>query len=390
MLCVAVLAAMCYAQDFKRPDYETIQQVAQTEEYSLLLQRFQTADTTLTKDEVRTLYYGSIFVGKSSFHGIPGELSQLLNDKSKTDQAAKELDGFLEQYPLDIQALLYRTVLAGRNNDSTLVADLWARAEMIASAIISTGNGMSDSTGWHVVSVVDEYALMDYFFKVNHGNQYLTSAHCDKFDVSVNGQPANLYFDVQALVAWENHVFSPSDKPFVFAYDTTLWQKAQNSTLASLQFGKLSQLQLPKITNKTTVEEYDAYKPLVIECMDWLRSHDPGTKKAEEMYTFVNVYQFILLWCQGVEGCMFGVEKEFFAYKHKELSGYFLAGWAAYFAKTGDNDEVNGRMAGIEAVIDCYKAYPQSLKKDKKKVLRFQQMQQAGTLRQYVIDHIGK
>lgn len=67
-----------------------------------------------------------------------------------------------------------------------------------------------------------------------------------------------------------------------------------------------------------------------------------------------------------------------------------LGGWAAYFAKTGDNDSVNGHMAGLGAVIECYNKYPKSLKKDKKKILAFKKMQEDGTLRQYVVEHIRK
>ena len=73
-----------------------------------------------------------------------------------------------------------------------------------------------------------------------------------------------------------------------------------------------------------------------------------------------------------------------------DLGGYFLGGWAAYFAMSGDNDSVNGHIAGIDAVIECYDKYPKSLKKDKKKILAFKKMQEEGTLRQYVIKHIGK
>ena len=62
----------------------------------------------------------------------------------------------------------------------------------------------------------------------------------------------------------------------------------------------------------------------------------------------------------------------------------------AYFVKTGDNDSVNGHIAGIDAVIECYNRYPKTLKKDKKKILAFKKMQEEGTLRQYVIDNIGK
>ena len=191
-----VLAAGCYAQGFQRPDYETIQKVARTEAYDQLLTRYQALDTTLTLNELQTLYYGSIFVGKSSFNGLDKEVKDLLEDKRKTNEAAEAMDRHLDKYPFDLQALVYRTVPAGRNNDTALVRNLWEKAELIATTIVSTGDGQSDSTGFHVVSVSDEYALMNFFFKVEHGNQYLTASRCDKFDIAVNGHEASLYFDI--------------------------------------------------------------------------------------------------------------------------------------------------------------------------------------------------
>lgn len=385
-----VLAVGCYAQGFQRPDYETIQKVARTEAYDQLLARYQALDTTLTLNELQTLYYGSIFVGKNSFNGLPNETLDLLGDKSKTDLAAEAIDKHLEKYPLDIQGLLYRTVPAGRNNDTVLARTLWVKAEQMATAILSTGDGRTDSTGFHVVSVSDEYAIMDYFFHVEHGNQYLTTSRCDKFDISIDGHKTNLYFDIQALLAWENQVFSKKDsgKPFTFTYNTSVWSKADKSNMASITVSK--KLELPELTKETSAEEYDAYKPKVIECMEWLIVHDPGTKNTEEKIANLEAQRFIVKWCSGVKGCMFSLEKEFFSYKMIELGGYFLGGWAAYFAKTGNNDSVNGHMAGIEAIIECYNRYPKSLKKDKKKILAFKKMQEEGTLRQYVIDHIGK
>lgn len=385
-----VLAAGCYAQGFERPDYETIQQVAHTETYDQLLARYQALDTTLTLNELQTLYYGSIFVGKSSFNGLNKEVRDLLADKSKTNEAAEAVDRHLEKYPFDLQALVYRTIPAGRNNDTALVQNLWAKVELVVTTIVSTGNGQTDSTGFHVVSVSDEYVLMDYIFKVEHGNQYLTASKCDMFDISVNGHEASLYFDIQALLAWENRVFSGKDidKPFTFTYDTSAWSKADQSNMASMTVNK--KLELPEITEETTAEEYDAYKPKVIECMEWLLAHDPGTKNAKEQMTNIKAQQFIISWCGGVDGCMFSLEKEFFTYKTIELGGYFLGGWAAYFAMSGDIDSVNGHIAGIDAVIECYDKYPKSLKKDKKKILAFKKMQEEGTLRQYVVKHIGK
>ncbi len=385
-----VLAVGCYAQGFQRPDYETIQKVAHTETYDQLLTRYQALDTTLTLSELQTLYYGSIFVGKSSFNGLDKEVKDLLEDKRKTNEAAEAMDRHLDKYPFDLQALVYRTVPAGRNNDTALVRNLWEKAELVVATIVSTGDGQTDSTGFHVVSVSDEYALMDYIFKVEHGNQYLTASKCDKFDISVNGNKANLYFDIQALLAWEKRVFGRGNinKPFTFTYDTSAWDKANDAHKAAMTINK--KLELPELTEETTVEEYDAYKPKVIECMEWLLTHDPGTKNAMEKMTNLEAQQFLVKWCAGVSGCMFALEKEFFSYKTKELGGYFLGGWAAYYARTEDNDAINGRIAGIDAIIKCYTKYPKSLKKDKKKILAFKKMQEDGTLRQYVVEHIGK
>lgn len=383
------LSIGCYAHEFQRPDYDTIQKIARTETYNQLLNRFQALDPTLTYDELQTLYYGSIFAGRSCITGPSEEIMDLVDDITKKRKAAEVLDRHLEKYPFDLRALIYRTIVADEN-DTALISNLWTKTQLVTTIILTTGDGLTDSTGFHVVSISDEYAIMDFFLKVEHGNQYLTTTKCDKFDIIVNGYKKNLYFDIQALLAYEDKIYGGKnlDQPFTFTYDTTVWGKAGKGNIAAMTIN--NQLELPEITKETTTEEYEAYKPKVIECMDWLRSHNPKTKNAQEQYTNLNAYMFIINWCKGVDDCEFNLEKEFFVYKFKDLGSYYLGGWAAYYAKTGDNDSINGRIAGIETVIECYNNYPKALKKDKKKILKFKQMQEDGTLRQYIIDNIEK
>lgn len=236
----------------------------------------------------------------------------------------------------------------------------------------------------------DEYALMNFFFKVEHGNQYLTASRCDKFDIAVNGHEASLYFDIQALLAWENRVFSGKDidKPFTFTYDTSVWSKASESNMASMTVNK--ELELPKLTDTSSHEDYATAKPYVAMCMKWLQNHDPATKNKAELQQRKKIYQFILLWCVGTDECSMELEKSFIEYKTADLMMYYLGGWATHFIEANDADDLNGRLAGIEAIIECYNNYPKALKKDKKKILAFKKMQEDGTLRQYVIDNIGK
>lgn len=150
------------------------------------------------------------------------------------------------------------------------------------------------------------------------------------------------------------------------------------------------QSELPELTNTSTPQDYVTAKPHVATCMKWLQSHDPATQNNAELQQRKKIYQFILSWCIGTNECSMQLEKAFMNYNTTDLMMYYLGGWATHFIETNDTDGINGRIAGIEAIIECYNNYPKALKNDKKKILTFKKMQEEGTLRQYVVDQIGK
>ena len=78
---------------------------------------------------------------------------------------------------------------------------------------------MLEYTAFHVVTVADEYTLMNLQMEVQPEMQTLTSTMCDMFDVTTkSGRKTRIYFDVQLILALENYMFSSDKKPFKFKY----------------------------------------------------------------------------------------------------------------------------------------------------------------------------
>ena len=147
---------------------------------------------------------------------------------------------------------------------------------------------------------------------------------------------------------------------------------------------------VPELPEKATAADCASLRARIPECLDWLMTHDMDSKDKAEQLTRYQIYKFILDWCGRTDELMFTLEDSFVSYKTEFLLLYFLGGWASYYVTTNDKDGLNGRMAGVAAVMDYYKSYPKALKKDKKKITELIKMDEQGTLRQYIEDNMVK
>lgn len=200
--------AAAQTQDLKKPDYAGIEKSTKDKSsqyfYKKLFARFTTADSTLTLEERRHLYYGFSFTEKYNPYssGVAiNELNKLLEKEVLTDKemnhvvllAGRELD----QYPFNIRMREYRQFFLkklGKNADAALEN---ARIEMILDAILSTGDGTSKDNAFYVIEVGNEYQLLDILGFEYGGEQSLVEGRYDYLKLQKNAYNVDgFYFDV--------------------------------------------------------------------------------------------------------------------------------------------------------------------------------------------------
>ena len=205
------------AREFQIPDYEGIQQLGE-KKYKALMKRFLAADTTLSLRDVQAVYYGSAFYGTLSDNLGMKKINEAY-EKGGPEALVALLDRHLVSNPLDIEGIVVRYSMAMMMSDTVNASKYGFMYAQLANAIGVTGDGDSEYTAWHVVTVADEYALMNLLMDVQPEKQTLTNTMCDMFDATTkSGRKIQVYFDVQLVLALENHMFSSDKKPFHFSY----------------------------------------------------------------------------------------------------------------------------------------------------------------------------
>ena len=157
------------------PDYKRIKKEIDTKEsefyYPELLRRFQAADTTLSLEQIRHFYYGT--ATRSDYDPYKMAKIDALREafekdtpsKEDWEKAANEIDKELETDPTNIRFHLYKHIIYSNlyGQDSEKAVDAHNQVVMLLSAVTSTGDGSSKETAFHVISVADEYGIMDIF-----------------------------------------------------------------------------------------------------------------------------------------------------------------------------------------------------------------------------------
>ena len=194
------------------PDYEHIKR--QTNDkgsahyYPKLFDRYEEGDTTLTDKEYQMLYYGYFFNRKYKAYNTPdGYRDSLRNimkkhvwsedDKQGCIKYSREL---LRGSPFDLQYLSYLYGGYKELGDNLDAIRSYKKGRMIIRTILSTGDGLTNKTAYHVVAVPDEYTILDVLGYEFGGSQSLTSDQCDYLTIKENKDKIEgVYFDVKQI-----------------------------------------------------------------------------------------------------------------------------------------------------------------------------------------------
>ena len=207
------LTAQRNDKSFLDIDYNAMEKFAknQTEDFTALVNRFNSGDTTLTDMEVAKIYYGSYFSPEYSYKDASSELRDLMKSGSygpAVEQCKKEL----EKSPCSLDLLLKAYTCANHLGKSNVLYSI--QIEQIVGVILSSGDGRTEKTAFKVLEVSDEYCIIYGIFGLNLTQQALVG-HCDRMTVYEDEAPDetfDIYFDVSLHLAHLDELFGTLDK----------------------------------------------------------------------------------------------------------------------------------------------------------------------------------
>lgn len=200
-----------YAQQhtFTRVDFDQIRSAVALENtafyYPTLFERYRDADTTLSIEEFRYLYYGFTFQEQyRPYKKHDGEtlVSELMMKDSLTPSDFSEIyrhcTEILPLHPFSTRYLLIMAIACAQLGNSEEARKYYFKYDRIISAILSSGDGATEQSAWSVILISDEYELINALGFQSTGQQkMLSKSLCDFIYVSDNDYGIDgFYFDV--------------------------------------------------------------------------------------------------------------------------------------------------------------------------------------------------
>jgi hypothetical protein len=218
-----LISTFCYgsAQNptLVKPDYNKIESVVadrnSTSYYPTLMERYIKSDTTLTREDFRMLYYGSLFQSAYSPYGHSDYRDSIRPILSKESLSANDYDALihyeklvLAEFPFNLRDLNILELACKHAGMIDLEKQTAFKLYNVLETILSTGDGRTEETAWHVVSVEHEYDIVNTFGLEFGGQQSLTTKGCDYLQLKQNKDGIKgFYFDVNKILEAEKKSF---------------------------------------------------------------------------------------------------------------------------------------------------------------------------------------
>jgi len=191
------------------PDYALIQKNIKDKSspyyYNNLYDRYIKADTSMTLEQRRHLYYGFAFTTKKNDVEALNKAQLSLREILKKEKSSKtDLENvvaytatMLQANPFSITIKEYRQqcfTLLGRFAEAKTER---AQTDMIIDAILSSGDGTSKQNSIHVIDAGNEFEVVGVLGFEPVGNEYATNGQYDYFAINKNAYNLpGLYFEV--------------------------------------------------------------------------------------------------------------------------------------------------------------------------------------------------
>ena len=140
------------------PDHAAIKALSQTPAYQELTARFAACDSTLTREEIATVYYGAAYI--HNYEYVQAECADIrtLADEGKIKEAKEALEAKLKEYPVSLFLLISLFNLA--ENEEELRSPVW-KAQQILTVIDNTGRLDDPKQPLQVICINDEYIALE-------------------------------------------------------------------------------------------------------------------------------------------------------------------------------------------------------------------------------------
>ena len=217
--CLLNFGSMAQSAHAVKPDYKKIESATTGKTgkaaYDQLLKRYQHGDTNFKPEDLHLMYYGFLFqpsysaYGRSDYADSVRELYK--KDSMQTDDYRKVIyfeNKVLHEYPFNIRDL-NRLAGAFRKTGQMDSCNITRyKLHWVIETILATGDGQTEETAWHVISVDHEYDLLGVFGFSFGGQQSLTNKGCDYLTLAKNDEEVKgLYFDVNQILNAEMKLF---------------------------------------------------------------------------------------------------------------------------------------------------------------------------------------
>lgn len=168
--------------------------------YRQLLDRFNAGDTTLTPQQLATVYYGYAFTPDYNPTESHQEISTAF-DRADYDTALNLASEALEHNPvslnLSVVALASADKLRHSRQLGRRIADLGVKCDLIATAILGSGRGTSSSSPFIVIDSADIDRVLRNILGIDSIVDRTKVGHVLAFKVTFPGSPRShiIYFD---------------------------------------------------------------------------------------------------------------------------------------------------------------------------------------------------
>ncbi|MBD8488744.1 DUF4919 domain-containing protein [Echinicola sp. CAU 1574] len=206
---LSLMAHFAYPQywEFEKPNYEQIRTHIIDDQsdfhFPNLMTRFLKADSTMSLEEKRHLYYGFVFHQDYSPYSIPKYKDSLETVLQKVEHNHTDLkkiiqhgDSILAENPFDLTVMNYQLYAHENLEDTSSFQAKIIQMEIVFDALLSSGDGASKKTAFYVIDTSHEYDLIDVLGFKFDGSQSLTE-HFDYLKVANNDLGLEgMYFDI--------------------------------------------------------------------------------------------------------------------------------------------------------------------------------------------------
>ncbi|UKB80296.1 DUF4919 domain-containing protein [Chryseobacterium sp. MEBOG07] len=192
--------------EFKAPDYALIQKNIENKNsefyYPKLLQSLKKNDTLLTSNQYCHLYFGYTFqkeykpykIGKKAEEVAKYYRGEGISQKDLSKGIQLFLDA-LDENPLDLRAMNYLAYLYHLNNDDDTAKKIAGNFHGLLGTILTSGDGLTCETGFHIISVTDEYVLLNRFQMETKAQSHNGKCDYQEFEKGKYKIPG-FYFDI--------------------------------------------------------------------------------------------------------------------------------------------------------------------------------------------------